>query len=240
MLHRIQFLLGRRASTRVFNLWPVLGALLLSGPAVGASFVSDRAALNADDFVDWGVLKQPSDDITNITLPSPIELKSASSGLDVTVEYLPGGSRDPLLRLFQEDDGISWNGNFSPDDFLLSTGFGGSILITFEEPISAAGAQIQRAALGNFTGRIEAFDADGISLGAFTRDGVSDQVADDSAILLGIVSPDDDIMSISFDVRGPQFAINRLDFTLVPEPASLGLFISGLLACVCRRPASQA
>ena len=115
------------------------------------------------------------------------------------------------------------DGNFAPNDKLLYTDSlspkDGPMVITFSQPVSAAGANIQTNTYGEFTGVILAIDTDGLGF-RFKRLGKSEQ-GNGTAIFLGIASPRSNIIRLefstinivenghaNFDIDG--FAINSL------------------------------
>jgi hypothetical protein len=106
----------------------------------------------------------------------------------------------------------------------LFSGFNvGPIDIVFGTPVFAAGAQIHRNYVGDFTSKIEAFDSASVSLGSFSLPGTSNSNADNSAIFLGVFDPLKRIASIEFSVDNNTaihgFAINRMDLLVCPPRA---------------------
>jgi hypothetical protein len=176
--------------------------------------VINRAALGANDSVDWGVLGPEETWVNN-----PFGVISVG-GVALMASEAPG----QFLRL---DEGTTWLGNFSVGDHLLYTGtiFGGGhgpITIHFGAPVIGAGAQIQANYYGAFSARIAAFDAGGNLLGSFAEAGNSAGTEDNSAIFIGIRSMAANIATIAYslDFGGldpTDFAINRLDFVTGPS-----------------------
>ncbi len=120
------------------------------------------------------------------------------------------------------------NGAFAPGDAILYT-FDSSDAINpltitgFEGPgISAGGLNIQADQWGQFTARIEAFDATSTSLGFFDVVGTSSNTPN-TAPFIGVTS-DTPIASLLFSVVAggngarASYAINQFDFTPVPGP----------------------
>ena len=185
-------------------------------PAEAAVITTTRAniqALPGADFVDWGVLGAPFSNPGN-----PFNVLS-NGGLSIDVSKPSGGSFE------RRDQNTGWSGNFAPGAKLLWTNntVGPAAVMTFGgQGVSAAGAQIQRDLFGLFTATVEIF-SNNVSLGLFNFNGNSTSAGDNSAIFVGLESttPFD---KIEFNVTGQQdFAINRFDFAVVPEPASLAL-----------------
>jgi hypothetical protein len=206
-------------------------ALTIVGPALAGTFlITDRAAVNASDSVDWGKLGSAF-----TVVPNPFAITS-TGGNTLTVSQLTG----PFERRDQGFPSGGWNGNFAPGDHLLWTrgnlGSSGPITLDFGSlGIFAAGAQIQpnMADGSGFTARITALDASGNVLGTFTETGVSNNAADNSAIFIGIGSDSTAISKLEFSLDAAtsplgDFAINQLAFA-VPEPSSLALFAAGTL-----------
>ena len=136
-----------------------------SGAAASTIQINSRVDLGGNDFVDW---RQVPFDL----LPEEIEV-SSNGGIKVLVRG---------QQLERADEGASWTGNFAPGDALLAHYGAGPLMLVFPEgPVLGLGTQIQAGKFGDFVGTIEAFDAGGSSLGAFTRAGHSDDAGDNSA-----------------------------------------------------------
>jgi hypothetical protein len=181
-------------------------------------FYGNRAEMPTNDFVDWG------------TFVSGIAC--SSQGVIVSVH-------NPMnFALFGGQNPFNLFGNFASGGNLLLTY--GVTEITFNKPITSVGAEINSLwPFGSFTGTLEAYDANHVSLGSFS-------LAGSGPIFLGVVDPFDRIVSIDFIVSNIflnfGFAINRLDFSrneipgdndfpdnLVPLPGSLLLLGSSLI-----------
>jgi hypothetical protein len=205
--------------------------LAASTPArAGIVFVTSRSALGATDFVDWS---QIGPDFT--TTGNPF-FANSNNGVPVTVTM--GGSPG-FERLTQ---GISWIGNFAPNDAVLYTQAQGNgvLRLLFPHGETGGGAQIQENFYGPFTAEISAFGPGHTLLGQFTRNGTSNGNNDNSAIFVGVLSSSPNISEIDFSLTNGgnggtnDFAINRFGLvtgtstTGIPEPATLALFGVGL------------
>lgn len=191
------------------------------------TLVTDRSNLNANDYVDWGVLGP-----TYTSVPNPSALTS-NGGVGIQAEVVEPGS---MLRL---DQSAGWDGCFTPGDRLLYTGYEqGPMVITFGQPVISVGSQIQWNGLGAYTARITAYDSADNLLGYVTRDGLSNFDGDGTALFIGVADSNGlaAIQRIVFSLenvpnRSKDFTINQLDFRIrneeVPEPGALAL-LAGL------------
>lgn len=210
-----------------------ISTTLLAGLAVltfsaRADFVASRAALGANDYIDWAQLG-PS---------GPIDLPAG-----VTSQLgLPAQLDNPVGNLLRFDQGVEWGGDFAPGDALVETDWShspvGTVLIDFAVPVYGAGAQLQASLLGPFTGEVRAYDAAHVLLESYTLAGVSGTHGDGSALFFGIVRASADIDRIEFDLSpsGEGLAINRLSIlSAVPEPSTLVMAVAGTLWLALRR-----
>jgi PEP-CTERM motif len=222
-----------KSSVRNMKLRRFLRATAIMAMAVGAAqrapagvvLATSASALESNDSVDWGQLGPDS-----TSLQSSIPVTSAG-GLGVRVT-----TTDPS-GLVRVDEGLSWIGNFTVGDHLISNNqFAFSPLtIHFASPISGAGAQIQLDSSEPFTATIEAF-AGTTSLGKFTEDGNSTSPEDGSAIFIGVLDSVPAITSLVFGIDNPppfegDFAIDSLLINTpvsVPEPTSCVLAMFGI------------
>ena len=178
----------------------LVGMSLFAGTAA-AGLIASRAALGADDFIDWGQLGKES---FIPTLPASL---TSNGGLVAALDNL--NSNSGITRL---DQGGLWRGNFAAGDALaVAQPNGGPLVIDFWEGVFGAGAQIQSNVFGSFTATIEAYDAQGNLLESETLEGVSNADGQDSAIFIGILLATADIDRIVFNVTASEnFAINQL------------------------------
>jgi hypothetical protein len=195
--------------------------------------ITSAAALAPNDSIDWAQLGAGD----NIRPPSSFDVTSAA-GESATVQNLVP------TKYVQSGAGAStgWMGNFTVGDSVLRTAFDPDLLITFAEPVSAVGTQIESVGSGVFTGEITAFDSGGNILGTFDEAGLAaDTGGDGSAIFIGLKSLSADIASVQFNISpqaiydgtGTNFAINKLEFatSAVPEPTTWAMMLLGL-GCV--------
>jgi|SRR5580658_8724939 hypothetical protein len=175
----------------------VLGLVMLAvvaAPAeAGVKLVKSRAALDGDDLINWAQLG-PS--LTNVPTPAAV---TSNGGLSATVSSLGGSSLDTARQ------GDPWDGNFAPNAPIIVTGQftpSGSISITFASPVYAVGAQMDYNWISPvampFTEIITAYDIDSNLLGTFTVQGEMDDLANNSAVFIGIRDSIPEISTVVF------------------------------------------
>lgn len=185
--------------------------VLLPGSAQAISFLgrSDINSFGANDYYDWGTLG-PGTTVNNLSTVTSnlgknatISQASASETFQILKQSLTPNTWSP---------GTGWNGNFVPGDNVLSTNStGGSITITFTDPVHGALTQIQRNAFGDFTANLTAYDVSNNTLDTFSLAGLSTSNADNSAIFIGVKDSTASIAKLTFSVSGNEyFSINRL------------------------------
>lgn len=231
----------------------LLGALLgigaiIAPDAEAATLVTSRAALSANDQLDWSSVGTPFNPFgppdPAAFLPSSFTVTSAGGSavqVDIPAATIPGVF--PPFVFQTTDPGIPTN--FASGDFVLFTGLipgpppaignPGPITLTFAEPVAGAGAQLAVDDIFSFTGTVSAFDVSGQLLDSFSLPGASSTTLDDSAIFLGVSDDQSRISSIEFSSSVPTSAIgiNQLSFLSakadVPEPSVLiGLSVLSL------------
>lgn len=214
-------------------------ALLCLGEGLsqaGIVLVTSRTNQFANDYVDWGTLNVPNGAQVN----SPLTINTA-----ILMQVTATSNLGPF-NFFQQSGagGGPWDGNFTPGDNLLHSGFGSSsTTIDFSSLVFGAGANINvntNANSTNFVARIRAFDAANVQLATFTINGTTTDANDGSAPFIGILSDDANIARVVFSVDSSNqagfldFAINQLAITAIPEPSSCCLVLAAGLGMLHR------
>jgi hypothetical protein len=176
------------------------------------NFVIKREDLQETDFVDWtGV----ADDGEALEFKNHVFTGKTNKGLTYRI-------LNPLLLVRKRQGQMAtWVGNFKEDDGVLTTDHDiGPLIFTFNKAVRGAGAQIQAdGSPRDFKGRIQAFDADGKRVAQYDRDGTSNNLNDNSAIFIGVLSDVANIKRIEMSTvsidpspgKSTDFAINQLD-----------------------------
>lgn len=221
----------------VLRLAVALGLLLATGsrPLFASTIVAytDRGSFGANDLVDWGQVGLCIPD-----LPAPFTAVSAG-GIGVSGSVANGATVNTTTQRHPDDSGgcpsyDGWFGNFAPDDNLIWTNNAGPLTLTFDRPVSGAGAQIMADFYGDFTAQLDAYSGATLLGSVVNLAGFSIGDADNSAIFLGLRDLDGaEITSVVFTVLSASidpddFAINQVSLDEVPEPATWALLGSGL------------
>ena len=181
----------------------VLVALTL---AQADSLVTTRPT-NGTDSVNWSQLGASFTPINN-----PFSLTTANS-VSGTGSFAQGGQG----QVRQEGNG--WNGNFSPGDALLWTQRDGPLMLSFSQPVSGLGANIQADYYFGFTALLQVYNSGGGLIESFSESGYSDGSNDGSAIFIGVAndpSITEAVFSLTSATFAPNdFAINQLDISPV-------------------------
>ncbi len=206
-------------------------------------FIGDRGSLNATDSVDWS---QYGTGAKFISDPSNF---NSLGGITGTISDSMGG------QLSINKSAYGWWGNLLPHGSIILWDWTGnsSLNITFDTPISSAGANIMPYNGGGYTASISAYDSHNGLLGIYSGSGYADSSSGLPAVFLGVSSDTPNISRIDFKMvnRGDSFAINTLDIKYdpsapaksVPEPGCLPFLLSGVfpgLAFLLKRRLSLA
>ncbi|MEH1822281.1 MAG: hypothetical protein V7L31_24930 [Nostoc sp.] len=240
---------------------PVITAIVtvIPLPVKAATFlVTERAALGANDEVDWASLGKVFNPIApdfSVFLPNSFSTTSQNGlSLDINIASTNNPAVTPPF-VFQTLPSPGIRSNFAQGDFILfggidPTGFiplppgtpdpgtkgnGGPFSISFAQPVFGAGTQIavdtSKLQIEDF---ISAFDSANNLLGSFSVSNVSSLALDNSAVFLGIRSDTANISRLVFSSSAPQYglAINQVSILAVPEStytlAILAFGISGI------------
>lgn len=229
---------------RRFSTVFLAAALVLAAASAEASAIqiTSAAALGSNDFYDWGQVRVLDAGGNSVAQPSP---QNITSNLGRTGSVSSGGAVTGLL------EGTDWFGNFIVGQNVLYSGdpnnpfaAASSLALHFNTAVAGLGLQVTSNFYGAFTASIEAFSG-ATSLGVFNVSGVMDGNEDGTAPFLGLLS---DAMNIDSAIitltsnAGAGLGVNRLlttdspgEVTAVPEPATLGLLGTGLVAAFRRR-----
>jgi hypothetical protein len=218
------------------------------------SFVSTRAALGADDIVNW------NNPITvNSVDPAPANFSIQSTG-GLTVTGTQGGqygptspnvanvrqqsstpytvgvnSPSPGNAVFQGESFIDtgvWNGNFQGGDYVYWNNNGSGLLtLSFATPVSAVGTQLD-SLFYHGTGLTGVTPFRGTitafygsgASSTFTADGITNALANNSATFYGVSSDSADITSVVFNT----FDIPNPNLLNPPNPSYFNYAINSV------------
>jgi hypothetical protein len=208
-----------------------IAACSLASAAV--SLAPNRAAIVADATANWGQFGP--------------DLSSVSNGASFSAGAL-GGTVSGSATTFSVLSGATYNADFAAADNVLALfdiGAGnpvaGSFVLTFSNPVFAAGAQVQANTFGSFAGLVSAYNTAGNLLGSFAINGSNGGNGNGSAAFAGIISDALDIKRLEFTGFGAGAGINALSLRNtaqpIPEPGAAALMLAGLLgvAALARR-----
>jgi hypothetical protein len=216
---------------RIGTFSPILALSLFASSGLSlANPVTCRTGpgyLNGTDYFDWTAnYGAPFSTIPNGSTAT------SNSGLETATVNLASGNGQ------RRDEGFGggWAGNFNPGDELLWTAGNGPLTLTFNQPLSGLGANIQADFYGGFTALLQVFNTGGGLIESFSEAGYSDGSNNGSAIFIGVAN-DPGIAAAEFSLTSAtyntgDFSINQLDIdpSQVPEPKSVLLFGSALAA----------
>lgn len=228
------------AANRFTGTGVVLTTLLatLTTPVQAITLITQRTALNGNDYVDWSSLGSV---FPPAVLPTSFDATS-EQGLELSVQIPqpePGITPPFVFQTLPPPNGIPTN--FAPGDFILFTGLNpsffpspgnpGPLTITFDTPVKGAGTQIAVDDAFSFTAFVTAFDSNDTLLGSFSVSGTSSIELDNSAAFLGILSDEPNIKRVIYSSSEPDRAlgINTLSLNTVPVPEPSSLVALGIL-----------
>ena len=208
-----------------------LCALLLLTTAANANVI---LVTNLNDLhanfgpLDWGQLGPPFTQV-------PQQFQANIGGVFLVNGMFATGPGE------RRDEGNGWTGNFTLGDPLLWTNSNGPLTLDWFRGVQGVGVQIETNSYGPFTAQIQAFNGNTL-LGTFLENGNSQPTEDGSAIFIGVRASLSEITSVEFSITSctgncADFTIDSVYFRAfniegVPEPASVVLLGSGLLAAV--------
>lgn len=161
-----------------------LAALMTAAlPAHALTLVNNPTQLNADDALDFSTVSP-----TNAQIPNPV-VGTSTGGITVTARDTEGD-----FLAVQPDP--TFVRNFGPNDTLVGTQAFAPISLGFSETLAGFGTQVSTPHFGEYSVKIEAFDAQGASLGDFTVPAYNDNAGTDTAPFVGVRDDDGRISSI--------------------------------------------
>lgn len=221
------------------------------------NFVSSRAALGANDYLDWPSTIPQS---TSSSLNSANGIGVTVSQAGAIVETRVQNSTPYIIGINSPSNSTAtantsfWNGNFAGGDSVYWTRGSANadgLRLSFDTPVSAVGAQLNSLFYHNssyedpsksvagfdafqFRGTITAYNGSTV-LGTYSLPGLTTAAADDSAQFYGFTSDAADITSVTFNTTDPfnndgfNFAINRVSIRTAAQEVPEPFSIVGTL-----------
>jgi len=193
--------------------------VMWNGPGADAAYyaISNQAALNANANISIAALG------SNGTIMTNPFTTNTSLGSPVTFTQFSSAAQ----RINQ---GGGWSGNFAPNEALLATRFGGPVTLNFSGPaLRTFGLQIQPDVFGRFTAYVSVLDSVGSVLATFNFTGTSTNLANNTALFIGVGSDNaaTDFASVRVGILTGgnirNFAFDSPYFQVVPEPGTYAL-----------------
>ncbi|NEQ71960.1 MAG: PEP-CTERM sorting domain-containing protein [Okeania sp. SIO2C9] len=226
-------------------------------PVKAITFITERAMLAENDQLNWSSLGQifnPFSPDPSAFLPNTFSaISTGGTGINVEIPFQSSPQITPPFVFQTSSPPFGIPTNFADGDLILFTGFNpatfpavgnaGPITINFDSPVKGAGTQIAVDDTLQFEAFISAFDKENNLLGAFSTNGTSSLVLDNSAVFLGVKSDIPEISKLVFSSSIPQRAlgINNLSISTVTvsEPSTImaigilgfGLFLGKKRKC---------
>lgn len=211
------------------------------------TLVTAAIDLGSDDSLSWNTVGSVGD-----TLSNTFAIFSDSYANEVIVSE--PGADETYLGQECAFPGCTYNGNFSPGEYLLLTSNSGvpapdgKLRMTMPTGVGfdSLGARIQSQEYGSYTVKLEFFDQDGVSLGTVTRSGTNNgdvSTGDGAATFVGaltdvvasiaefslIAAPSDESLLVLSAV------FFKVSASVPPDPAARGCTGAGTLTQVLVR-----
>jgi hypothetical protein len=140
------------------------------------SSVVEITARPTGDTIQWGQLNFAP--LTPFPTPQPF---TSYGGVDGTIE----AGQDGDAFISEQCCPGNTEANFAIGDLLFVNNTPSRLTLSFKDPLKSVGTQIGQTSYGSFTAQIQAFDHKKL-LGTFSENGVVTDLADNSAIFLGV------------------------------------------------------